>query len=97
MLRLQLILSSRGGFMAKKPKNKSVKRPAGEPRFIPEMRVFNSFAEADQADLDFWRSKTPAARLRECERLRQFNYNYGQGKPLPRFQRILRVIELGGS
>jgi hypothetical protein len=83
--------------MVKKPKKRSVKHPAEEPRFIPEMRVFDSFADADQADLKYWRSKTPAARLRECERLRQFNYDYGQGKPLPRFQRVLRVIELGGG
>ena len=83
--------------MAKKPKKRSAKRPAGEPRFVPVMRVFDSFAEADEADLKYWRSKTPAARMRELERLRQINYGYGQGKPIPRFQRVLRVIELGGS
>jgi hypothetical protein len=79
--------------MAKKKKTKRIRR---EPRFVPEMRVFDSFAEADRADLEYWASKTPAARMRELERLRQINYGYGQGKPLPRFQRVLRVIELGG-
>ena len=54
-----------------------------------------SFAAADESDLAYWRAQTPAARLRELERLRQFNYGYGQGKPLPRLQRILKVAELG--
>jgi hypothetical protein len=80
--------------MPRKLRKRPIKRNAGEPSFIPEIRVFDSFAEADQADLKYWASKTPAARMRELERLRQFNYGYGEGKPLPRFQKILRVIEL---
>jgi hypothetical protein len=51
-------------------------------------------AEADARDQAYWLAQTPAARLRELERLRQLNYNYGQGKPLPRLQRILRVASL---
>jgi hypothetical protein len=58
---------------------------------------FDSMAAADEHDRAKWLAKTPYARLRELERLRQLNYGYGQGKPLPRFQRVLRVTELGGS
>jgi hypothetical protein len=59
------------------------------------MRVFNSMQEADDYDRKYWWAQTPAARLRAAERLRQLNYGYGKGRPLPRFQRTLRVIELG--
>ena len=50
--------------------------------------------DADARDQAYWQAQTPAARLRELERLRQLNYNYGQGKPLPRLQRILKIAEL---
>ena len=53
-----------------------------------------TMAAADARDQAYWQAQTPAARLRELERLRQFNYNYGQGKPLPQFQRIIRIAEL---
>jgi hypothetical protein len=56
-----------------------------------------AFAEADQRDREYWWSRTPAERMRELERLRQLNYGYGQGKPLPRFQRILRVAQMGAE
>jgi hypothetical protein len=54
-----------------------------------------TMAESDARDKAYWQAATPAARLRELERLRQLNYGYGQGKPLPRLQRILRIAELG--
>jgi hypothetical protein len=60
-----------------------------------EIRVFNSFAEADQADWEYWWSRTPAERMRALEKLRQFNYDYGRGKPLPKFEPIVRVLKLG--
>jgi hypothetical protein len=60
------------------------------------MRVFSSFEEADQADREYWWSRTPAERLRALERLRQLNYGYGKGRPLPRFQRVLKIAKLGG-
>jgi hypothetical protein len=56
--------------------------------------AFASPADADRADREYWWSRTPAARLRELERLRQINYGYGQGRPLPRFQSVLRVADL---
>jgi hypothetical protein len=57
--------------------------------------MFASFEEADRAEREYWWSRTPAERLRELERLRQLNYGYGQGRPLPRLQRVLKVAELG--
>jgi len=56
-----------------------------------------TMAESDAGNHAYWQAQTPAARLRELERLRQLNYGYGQGKPLPRLQRILKISELGGS
>jgi len=58
------------------------------------VRTFESFEDAERAEREYWWSRTPAQRLRELERLRQINYGYGQGRPLPRFQRILRVVSL---
>jgi hypothetical protein len=66
-------------------------KPSAEPRDKPLLRrrrrisiCVTDFDAADEGDLAYWRAQTPAARLRELERLRQFNYGYGQGKPLPR-------------
>jgi hypothetical protein len=56
------------------------------------VRVFNSFEEADQADREYWWSKTPEERLRELERLRQLNYGYGQGRPFPDFRQFLESL-----
>ena len=64
-------------------------------RAKPEMRAYDSHAAADEADRAYWLAQTPAARLRELERLRRLNFGYGEGRPLPRFQRILKVAELG--
>jgi hypothetical protein len=58
------------------------------------MEVFDSCAAADEADRARQWAKTPAARLREVERLRRINYGYGEGKPIPRLQRVLEVFEL---
>jgi hypothetical protein len=59
------------------------------------LRAFSSCADADKADREYWWSRTGAERLRELERLRQLNYGYGQGKPLPRFQRVFRIAKMG--
>jgi hypothetical protein len=61
------------------------------------IKTYSSFEEAEQAEREYWWSRTPAERMRELERLRQFNYNYGQGRPRPKFQRAVRVAELGGG
>jgi hypothetical protein len=50
--------------------------------------------EADEAERRYWWSRSPAERLRELERLRQLNWGYGNGKPLPRFQRTLRIANM---
>lgn len=75
-------------------KARKPKLSAAAKRRRQMLRVYDSFADADQADREYWWSKTPAQRLRECERLRQLNYGYGKGQPLPRFQSVLRVVEL---
>jgi hypothetical protein len=59
------------------------------------LAVFQNMSETDRAEAHYWFVRTPAARLRELERLRQFNYGYGQGKPLSRFQRTLKISKLG--
>src|SRR5207245_2431190 len=48
------------------------------------LQVFNSMAEADEADRRYWWSRSGAERLRELERLRQLNWGYGKGRPTPR-------------
>ena len=76
-------------------------KPSTPPRKTPRRKRATlqemTMADADAKDQAYWRSVTPAARLRELERLRQLNYGYGQGKPFPRLQRVLRIAELGGS
>jgi hypothetical protein len=61
------------------------------------LQTFESMADADKADREYWWSRSPAQRMRELERLRQLNWGYGKGKPTPRLQRIIRVTELGGG
>jgi hypothetical protein len=56
--------------------------------------VASSFEEADQMDREYWWSLTPIERMRALELARQVAFNYGPGKPLPRFQRVFEVVEL---
>ena len=82
--------------MAKRKSSSTGKRKQKTPRRVtPEMRVYDSHAAADEGDRTYWMTQTPAARLRELERLRQLNFGYGEGNPRPRLQRVLRVAELG--
>ena len=55
--------------------------------------VASSFEEADRLDREYWWSLTPEARLRALEFSRQVAYGYGNGKPFPRFQRVLEIAE----
>ncbi|HEX3988027.1 MAG TPA: hypothetical protein VHZ30_01270 [Verrucomicrobiae bacterium] len=61
------------------------------------MQVFNSFAEADDADRRYWFSRTSRQRMQALEQLRQMNFGYGPGKPELKFQRVVRVFKLGES
>ena len=82
--------------MAKRKVASSVKRGSKTPRRVKaETRVYKSHVAADAADRAYWMAQTPARRLRELERLRQLNFNYGEGKPPLRIQRVLRVAKLG--
>jgi hypothetical protein len=56
--------------------------------------VVHSFAEADRIDREYWWTLTPIQRLQALELSRQVAYGYGNGKPLPRFQRVFEVAEL---
>src|SRR5437016_4349751 len=83
--------------MAKRKKKKPIPPPASPPPRLDRtvMQAFDSFEAADQADREYWWSRTPEVRLRECERLRQLNWGYGNGKPLPKLERILRIKKMG--
>ncbi|MGA3066619.1 MAG: hypothetical protein ABSF29_07205 [Tepidisphaeraceae bacterium] len=59
-----------------------------------KLTSYRSAADADDADRRFWLSRTPRQRMQALEELRRFNYGYGDGKPQPRFQRILKVTKL---
>jgi hypothetical protein len=61
------------------------------------MSVVDSFADADRQDREFWLSRTPLERMQALEMLREQNFGYGQGKPIPAFQRILNIVEFRGS
>ena len=85
----------------KMPNSKKGKRGASKSK-TPVMdrkrlRVFNSMAELDEADGKYWQPRTPAERMRELERLRQFNWGYGNGKPYPKLERTIRVVNLEDS
>jgi hypothetical protein len=75
----------------KTKRSKTSKRPRAKWK----LEVFESFAAVDKNDRQYWRSRTPRQRMQALERLRQLNYGYGPGKPQPKFQRVLRVIEMG--
>jgi hypothetical protein len=71
----------------------SRRKTASGRRNMP-IRVFATMQEADEADRKYWWSRTPAERLRECERFRRSNWGYGNGKSFPRFQRTLRIVDM---
>jgi hypothetical protein len=58
------------------------------------MRVFDSMKEADDADREYWWSRTPAERMRELERLRQLNWGYSKDKPLRMLRGIFRIVDM---
>jgi len=52
--------------------------------------VYCSFEEADEADREYWRNKTPQERLAALELLRQNAYGYDD----PTTSRLQRVLEI---
>lgn len=56
--------------------------------------VAGSFEEGDRLDREYWWRLTPEQRLQALEFSRQVAYGYGNGKPFPRFQRVLEVAEM---
>ena len=55
------------------------------------LQTFDSMADADKADREYWWSRSPAERMRELE----LNWGYGKGKPTPRLVRVFRVENMG--
>ena len=45
-----------------------------------EVRVFDSFAERDTLDREYWKSLTPEERLTALEIMRQIAYGYDEGQ-----------------
>ena len=63
---------------------------ASEPRIDRSaFTVFNSFAEADAADREYWHSRTPQERVRHVEFLRRVNYGSRASEPI---QRVLEIV-----
>ena len=60
------------------------------------VRVFNSFDEADQADIEYYASLTPQQRLDIMLDL-VAAYRKSLGEAGERFERVCRVIELSES
>ena len=54
--------------------------------------VFTSFEQADEADRQYWWSRTPQERLTALEVMRQVMYSYDPATT--RLQRVLEVAEL---
>jgi hypothetical protein len=60
-----------------------------------ELQVFDNFAEADEYDRQYWRSKTPLERMQALERIRAIAWGYNSdAKPRPQFQRVVEIVEL---
>jgi hypothetical protein len=71
-------------------KDKSEQIDASEPRIDRSaLTVFNSFAEADEVDREYWHSRTPEERVRQVEFLRQLNYGLRATEPM---QRVLEIV-----
>jgi hypothetical protein len=59
------------------------------------LEIFDSFAEADQADREYWLSRTPLQRMESLERIRGLAWGYDpDAKSRPEFQRIVEIVEL---
>ncbi|MEO7539479.1 MAG: hypothetical protein ABIV21_05600 [Pyrinomonadaceae bacterium] len=55
-------------------------------------QVFRSFQEADEAERQYWRERTPEERLAAMELLRQSAYGYDDSTT-PRLQRVLEIVK----
>ena len=75
-------------------KRKPPCKTVGKAKRKRPLQAFDSMAEADEAQRRYWWSRSPAERMRELERLRQLNWGYGNGKPAPRFQRTMTVVDM---
>jgi hypothetical protein len=65
---------------------------ANESRIDRSRVTLASFDEAEEADLDFWLSKTPTERIEGIEHLRR--WLYGEAAVDQGLQRVLTAVEL---
>jgi hypothetical protein len=68
------------------------------PRADWDVQVFHSFAEADEADRQYWRSKTPEERMEALEQIRGMAWGYDpNAQTRPEFQRVIEIVKLRRS
>lgn len=53
--------------------------------------IFSSFEKSDEADREYWRSKSPAERLEALELMRQSAYGYDDSTTR-RLQRVFEIV-----
>jgi hypothetical protein len=56
------------------------------------IKVFKTFAEADEADRRYWHSQSPEERLLALELMRQSAYGY-EYSASRRLQRVLEIVK----
>jgi len=66
----------------------NAKRPKSKLKRV--FTIASSFAEAEAADIAYWKSQTPMARLRALEMMRRVNYG---AAATGRLQRVLEVVQ----
>ena len=60
-----------------------------------KLSVLPSFQEAEEADKEYWHSKSPQERMAALELMRQINYGYDP--TTERLQRVLEIVEFTPS
>jgi hypothetical protein len=58
------------------------------------VKKFNSFEEAEKAEVEYWQNLTPKAKLRILDeiQLMQLKALYPRGK---KFEKVVRIVKLG--
>lgn len=56
--------------------------------------VAPSPGEAAAYDREYWLSRTPQERMQALEELRKITYGYGNGKPYPKFEKVIEILRI---